>query len=79
MIANTTDPRLRPKLLEDVHGYWLAIASLLSVNGKGLKYLTTETKSYSFSDTTRKTQKTMKELFMGDADPNGAGIPMGGN
>lgn len=78
MLAKTADPRLSPLLLQDVHGYDLAIASLLSVNGKGLKYLTTETKSYNFSDTTKRNQKTMKEIFMGDADPGKAGVPIGG-
>lgn len=76
MLASTIDSRLSQLLLNDVHGYDLAIASLLSVHGKGLKYLTTETKSYNFSDTTKKSNKTMKEIFMGDADPNGGGIPM---
>lgn len=76
MLASTIDPRLSPLLLKDVHGYDLAIASLLSVNGKGLKYLTTETKSYNFSDGSKKSPKTMKEVFMGDADPGKGGIPM---
>lgn len=76
MLASTIDARLSPLLLKDVHGYDLAIASLLSVHGQGLKYLTTETKSYNFSDTTKKNQKTMKEIFMGDADPGQGGIPM---
>lgn len=76
MLASTIDSKLSPLLLKDVHGYDLAIASLLSVHGKGLKYLTTETKSYNFSDSTKKNQKTMRELFTGDADPGGAGIPM---
>ena len=77
MLASTSDPRLSPLLLRDVHGYDLAIASLLSVNGKGLKYLTTETKSYNFSDITQNKQKTMKEVFTGDADPGrSSGIPM---
>jgi len=76
MLASTIDSRLSPLLLRDVHGYDLAIASLLSVHGKGLKYLTTETKSFNFSDTTTKKQKTMKEVFMGDADPSHGGIPM---
>ncbi len=77
MLANTIDHRLQPLLLRDVHGYDLAIASLLSVHGKGLKYLTTETKSYNFSDTTKKSQKSMKEIFMGDADPGNGGVPIG--
>lgn len=77
MIASTADPRLSPLLLRDVHGYDLAIASLLSVNGKGLKYLTTETKSYNFSDNRNQQKKTMKEVFMGDADPGKGGIPIG--
>ena len=77
MLASTADPRLSPILLRDVHGYDLAIASLLSVNGKGLKYLTTETKSYNFSDTRNKQQKTMREIFTGDADPGKGGVPMG--
>lgn len=78
MLASTIDSRLSPLLLRDVHGYDLSIASLLSVHGKGLKYLTTETKSYSFSDTTKQNQKTMKEVFMGDANPgNKGGFPMG--
>ena len=76
MLASTIDSRLSPLLLRDVHGYDLAIASLLSVNGKGLKYLTTETKSYNFSDNRTKTQKTMKEIFMGDADPGRGGVPI---
>lgn len=78
LLANTIDPRLSPLLLKDVHGYDLAIASLLSVHGKGLKYLTTETKSYNFSDSSKKTPKTMKEIFMGDSAPEGGGIPMPG-
>ena len=77
MMASTIDSRLSPLLLRDVHGYDLAIASLLSVHGKGLKYLTTETKSYNFSDTTKKSQKTMREIFTGDANPGQGGIPMG--
>ena len=79
MLASTADDRLSPLLLRDVHGYDLAIASLLSVNGKGLKYLTTETKSYNFSDTRSKSPKTMREIFTGDADPgrSNAGIPVG--
>lgn len=76
MLASTIDYRLSPLLLRDVHGYDLAIASLLSVNGKGLKYLTTETKSYNFSDTRHQNPKSMKEVFMGDADPGKGGIPM---
>lgn len=77
MLARTIDSRLSSLLLDDVHGYDLAIASLLSVNGKGLKYLTTETKSYNFSDSAKKTSKTMKEIFLGDADPGNGGVPIG--
>lgn len=78
MLASTIDSRLSALLLRDVHGYDLAIASLLSVNGKGLKYLTTETKSYNFSDGSRQQQKTMKQVFMGDADPGrNGGVPIG--
>lgn len=77
MLANSMDPRMTALLLRDVHGYDLSVASLLSVNGKGLKYLTTETKSYKFSDTTKKTNQTMKEIFMGDAG-QGQGVQMPG-
>lgn len=79
MLASTIDSRLSPLLLRDVHGYDLSVASLLSVHGKGLKYLTTETKSYKFSDTSKKTPKTMKEIFMGDSSPDGGGIPLPGD
>jgi len=78
MLAGSMDSRLVPLLLRDVHGYDLSVASLLSVNGKGLKYLTTETKSYKFSDTTKKSTQSMKEIFMGDAG-QGQGVQMPGD
>lgn len=67
MIAKNMDSRLAPLLIQDVHGYDLAISSLLSVNGKGLKYLTTETKSYNFVDSSKGRKTTMRDLFTGDA------------
>lgn len=79
MLASTIDSRLSPLLLKDVHGYDLSIAALLSVNGKGLKYLTTETKSYKFSDSSKKSQKSMRDIFTGDASNEPGGIAMPGD
>ena len=77
MIANNMDERLRPLLLQDVHGYDLAIASLLSVHGKGLKYLTTETKSYTFVESQGKKKISMREVFAGEQrKPQDPGVPV---
>jgi len=76
--ARNMDDRLSPLLLKHVHGYDLSIASLLSVHGKGLKYLTTETKSYNFVDMPKQNKFSMREMFAGEAGkPNepGVGIP----
>ena len=76
MLAKNMEYRLAPLLVQDVHGYDLSISSLLSVNGKGLKYLTTETKSYNFVDNSKKSNKTMREIFTGDMEQSESGIPI---
>lgn len=78
-IARNIDPRLSPLLLQHVHGYDLALASLLSVNGKGLKALTTETKAYNFHENTKKRTMGLREIFTGEPrSPNEPGINMPG-
>lgn len=77
MLAKSMDERLRPLLLQDVHGYDLALASLLSVNGKGLRYLTTETKSYNFVEMPRNKSQNIRELFTGEQrSANEPGVPL---
>jgi hypothetical protein len=68
MLAKHMDDRLSPYLLEDTHGYDYAISSLLSVHGKGLKYLTTQTQAYHLIDNSsgKTGTQTMKELFTGE-------------
>lgn len=77
MLAKNIDDRLSPLLLQDVHGYDLAIASLLSVHGKGLRYLTTETKSYNFVDMPKQNKLNIREMFTGEQrTQNEAGVPL---
>ncbi len=78
MLAKNMDERLAPLLLEDVHGYDLAIASLLSVGGKGLKYLTTQTQAYHMIESKgMKQPASMKEILLGEPrKPNEAGVSL---
>ncbi len=78
VLAHNMDPTLTPYLIKDVHGYDLAIASLLSVNGKGLKYLTTETKSFNLTERSNGQSFKMKDLVSGQ-DQGGAGFNMADN
>jgi hypothetical protein len=66
MLAKHMDERLTPYLLEDCHGYDYAIASLLSVHGKGLKYLTTQTQAYHVIEQSGGRKFNMKELMTGE-------------
>lgn len=66
MLAKNMDERLTPYLLEDVHGYNLAIGSLLSVHGKGLKYLTTTTQAYTITERSGSPSPRMKDLLTGE-------------
>ncbi len=79
MLAKHMDDRLTPYLLEDVHGYDLSIASLLSVHGKGLKYLTTQTQAYHMIENKGQSHAMrMKDVLLGEPrsknDP-GVSIP----
>jgi len=77
ILAQTLDERLSPYLLKDVHGYDLAIASLLSVHGKGMKYLTTQTQAYHVIESSSQRKFSMKELLQGEPrKPNDPGINM---
>lgn len=77
MLARNIDERLSNMLLLDVHGYDLAIASLLSVHGKGLRYLTTETKSYNFTDMPKSNTRNIREMFTGEQrSQNEGGVPI---
>lgn len=77
MLARGMDERLRPLLMQDVHGYDLALASLLSVHGKGLRYLTTETKSYNFVEMPKNRTQNIRELFTGEQrSQNEPGVPL---
>lgn len=66
MLALHMDDRLTPFLLEDCHGYDYAIASLLSVHGKGLKYLTTQTQAYTITERSGQPSQRMKDLITGE-------------
>lgn len=79
ILAKHMDDRLSPLLIDDVHGYDLAIASLLSVGGKGLQFLTTETKAYTIKEGNQQKKFSVRELLSGqERSGNEPGVPVPG-
>ena len=74
-LAKTMDERLVPLLLADCKGYDYAIASLTSVNGKGLKYLTTQTQAYTIRESSPQSNKmSVRQMITGKPEPKPMGI-----
>lgn len=65
-IAQNMDDELRPLLLADIDGYIEALISLSSVNGKGVKALTTLTQAYHIKESSSGPPKMgMREMISG--------------
>lgn len=75
-LAENMDYRLMPLLLKDVRGYVEALVALTSVNGKGLKYLTTQTQAYHLIEKGPVQKKmSMREMIEGQQQKQEAGVP----
>jgi len=75
--AKYMDYRLASLLTEDVKGFIQALVSLTSVNGKGLKYLTTQTQAYHFIEKGQPQKRMgLADMIKGKPEPKQMGIPI---
>lgn len=77
-LAKNMDPRLAALLMEDVKTFIESLTSLTSVNGKGLKYLTTQTQAYHITERSAPKKMGLKEMIDGrpEQPKEMPGIPM---
>lgn len=69
VLAKYMDERLSPLLLEDLKGFDYALASLSSVNGKMLKYLTTSSQNFRFTEVGAPKTPGLRDLMAGQQKP----------